>query len=419
MGKSWLMCVLLGALAWGQAQPGTPPPARPSQNPAAGGAGPAAEPDTADSVAKDAAVITITGVCKPQPAAPKAGATAAKTPAAKPKPTECKTVITRAEFEKLEASLSPRVTPQLKKQLASVYPNMLAMAQAAQKEGLDKGPQFEAQMKFARLQILNKTLRDKISADAANVPDTEVEEYYQKNLATYQQFNLDRVFVPRFRRPETEVKLEDKADKDEKLTPEQQKTKAEAKAEQDKAKSSQSEEDEAKLAEALRTRAAAGEDFAKLQKEAYDAAGMKMDAPSINLPKVRRNGLPPSQNLVFDLKEGEVSQVITDTGGHYIYRVKAIEQMPLDDTLKNEIHGMLQGQRQRAGLEKYQSSYTVVTNEEYFGPPTPPGAPGARPGAPPMRMPMNRAPMQGMPGAQPQAQPQTPPPAQPPAAKPN
>jgi hypothetical protein len=146
---------------------------------------------------------------------------------------------------------------------------------------------------------------------------------------------------------------------------------------------------------------------------------MKMDAPSINLPKVRRNGLPPSQNVVFDLKEGEVSQVITDTGGHYIYRVKAIEQMPLDDTLKNEIHGMLQGQRQRAGMEKYQNSYTVVTNEEYFGPPTPPGAPGARPGAPPMRMPPNRTPMQAAPGAQPQAQPQTPPPAQPPAAKPN
>jgi PPIC-type PPIASE domain len=418
MRKSWLMCVLLGTIAWGQAQPGTPPPARPSQAPATSGPqAPAAMPDTSESVAQDAAVLTIKGVCKPQPkpAAAKAGAIPAKAPAAATKPTECKTVITRAEFEKLAASLSPRMTPQLKKQLASVYPNMLAMAQAAQKQGLDKGPQFEAQMRFARLQILNKALRDKISEDAAKISDADVQEYYQQNLASYQQFNLDRVFVPRFRRPETEVKAEEKEDddKDEKLTPEQQKAKAEAKAEQDKAKSSQSEADEAKLAEALHTRAAAGEDFAKLQKEAYDAAGMKMDAPNVNLPKVRRNALPPSQVAVFELKEGEVSQVITDTGGHYIYRVKAIEQMPLDDTLKNEIHGMLQGQRQRTGMEKYQNSYSVVTNEEYFGPPTPPGT---RPGAPPMRMPPNRAPM---PGAQPQAQPQTPPPAQPPAAKPN
>jgi hypothetical protein len=416
MGKSWLMCVLLGTLAWGQAQPGTPSPARPSQNPAAGNGAQAAAaaPDASDSVAQDAAVLTITGVCKPQPrpAAAKAGAAPAKTPAATTKPAECKTVITRAEFEKLAASLSPHMTPQLKKQLSSVYPNMLAMAQAAQKQGLDKSAHFEAQMKFARLQILGKELRDQIMENAAKVPDAEVQEYYQQNLASYQQFNLDRVFVPHFRRPEPEAKSEEKEDKDEKATPEQQKVKAE----QELAKATQTEQDEAKLAESLRTRAAAGEDFAKLQKEAYDAAGMKMDAPTINLPKVRRNTLPPGQVAVFDLKEGEVSQVIADSGGRYIYRVKAIEEMPLDDTLKNEIHGMLQGQRQRAGLEKYQNSYTVVTNEEYFGAPAPAGA---RPGAPPMRMPPNRAPMPAQPGAQPHAQPATPPAAQPPAAQPN
>jgi hypothetical protein len=149
----------------------------------------------------------------------------------------------------------------------------------------------------------------------------------------------------------------------------------------------------------------------KLQKEAYDAAAMKMDAPPINLPKVRRNGLPPGQVAVFDLKEGEVSQVISDPGGHYIYKVKAIVQMPLDDQLKNEIHGMLQGQRQRDEMDKYQKSYTVQTNEEYFGPPAPAG--------PPQRMAPNRAPQTQTPMTHPLAPPQTPTPAQPPAASPN
>ena len=46
-----------------------------------------------------------------------------------------------------------------------------------------------------------------------------------------------------------------------------------------------------KLAETLRARAAAGEDFAKLQKEAFDAAGMKIESPTVNLPNVRRTGL--------------------------------------------------------------------------------------------------------------------------------
>jgi hypothetical protein len=368
----------------------------------------AALPDSAESVPATAAVLTITGVCKPQPrpAAAKAGASAK--PAAKTTPADCKTVVTRAEFEKLVDSISAHPNPQLKRQLATAYPGILAFAQAAQKQGLDKTARFETEMKFARLQILGKELRDQISEKAAKISDEDVDSYYQAHLTTYQEFNVDRVFVPHFRpAAEAKVELKDekegkdaKDDKDAKLTPEQQqKQKADT------------EQEEAKLAESLRTQAAAGEDFAKLQKQAYDAAGMKMDAPPINLPKVRRNGLPPGQATVFDLKEGEVSQVISDPGGHYIYKVKAIVQMPLDDQLKNEIHGMLQGQRQREEMDKYQKSYTVENNEEYFGPPAPAG--------PPQRMPPNRMPQTQSPMTHPLPQPQTPAPAQPPAASPN
>ncbi len=401
------MCVLLGGLAWGQAQQGAPPPGQPGRG--MGRPPAAALPDSAESVPATAAVLTITGVCKPQPrpAAAKAGAPAK--PVAKTAPADCKTVVTRAEFEKLVDSISTHPNPQLKRQLATAYPGILAFAQAAQKQGLDKTARFETEMKFARLQILGKELRDQISEKAAKISDEDVDSYYQAHLTTYQEFNVDRVFVPHFRPAAAEAKpeLKDekegkdaKDEKDAKLTPEQQqKQKADT------------EQEEAKLAESLRTQAAAGEDFAKLQKEAYDAAGMKMDAPPVNLPKVRRNGLPPGQVAVFDLKEGEVSQVISDPGGHYIYKVKAIVQMPLDDQLKNEIHGMLQGQRQREEMDKYQKSYTVQQNEEYFGPPAPAG--------PPQRMPPNRAPQMQAPMAHPQAQPQTPTPAQPPAASPN
>lgn len=401
------MCVLLGGLAWGQTQPGAPPPAAQPGRPNMGAPQAAAAlPDSAASVPADAAVLTITGVCKPQPrpAAAKAGAAPAK-PAAKTAPADCKTVVTRAEFEKLADSISAHPNPQLRRQLASAYPGILAFAQAAQKQGLDKSARFETEMKFARLQILGKELRDQISEKAAKVSDEDVNSYYQAHLAVYQEFNLDRVFVPHFRPPAAEAKLElkdekegkdAKDEKDAKLTPEQQqKQKADT------------EQEEAKLAESLRTQAAAGEDFVKLQKEAYDAAGMKMDAPPINLPKVRRNGLPPGQVAVFDLKEGEVSQVISDPGGHYIYKVKAIVQMPMDDQLKNEIHGMLQGQQQREEMDKYQKSYTVQTNEEYFGPPAPAGPP---PGA---RTLPNRVPRTAPTGAQPQ----TPTPAQPPAGQ--
>ena len=134
MRKSWLMCVLLGTLAWGQAAPGTPPPAQPSEAPA----------DTSAAVPPGAAVITVNGVCPDQSktsatktAAAKPAATA-KAPEVKASAADCKTVITKAEFEKLANAVAPNVTPQLKKQLAGVLPRLIAMSSEAKKQGLER-----------------------------------------------------------------------------------------------------------------------------------------------------------------------------------------------------------------------------------------------------------------------------------------
>src|SRR5258708_4672720 len=135
MRKSWLMCVLLGTLAWGQAAPSAPAPPQPAQAPPA---------DTSAAVPPEAAVITVVGVCPEQskPAAAKGAAakpaTAAKTPSAKTSPADCKTVITKAQFEELAKALIPNVTPQAKKQLAGVLPRFIGMSSEARKRGLDK-----------------------------------------------------------------------------------------------------------------------------------------------------------------------------------------------------------------------------------------------------------------------------------------
>ena len=88
MGKSRLMCVLLGSLAWGQAAPSAPPTPQPQPAPNQ------APADTSASVPAEAAVLTINGVCPPQP---KAAATAAKSAAgAKParnRPTNLRNLI--------------------------------------------------------------------------------------------------------------------------------------------------------------------------------------------------------------------------------------------------------------------------------------------------------------------------------------
>jgi hypothetical protein len=171
------------------------------------------------------------------------------------------------------------------------------------------------------------------------------------------------------------------------------------------------------LADTLRARAAAGEDFTKLQKEAFEAAGTKVENPTVSLPSVRRTGLPPTQAAVFDLKAGEVSQVISDNGGHYVYKVISKEVLPLDDKVKAEIHNKLKSERMKEQMDKYTNSFQAVPNETYFGPPGPSGpmGPGMRQ-APPPHMPH---PQMAPPPTQPQNAPPANPSAQPQAQEPN
>ena len=171
-----------------------------------------------------------------------------------------------------------------------------------------------------------------------------------------------------------------------------------------------------KLAESLRARAAAGEDFAKLQKEAFEAAGMKIESPTVNLPSVRRTGSASGTAAVFDLKPGEVSQVINDSGGHYIYKVNSKSELPLDQAT-DEIHSKLQNDRMREMMDKLNNSFKVETNEAYFGPSPPAGPMGGRRVLVRWRPAEIRPIRRSQPA--PPAQQQTPPPAQPPAQNPN
>jgi hypothetical protein len=372
MRKMWLLCVFLGTLAWGQAQPGTTP-APLSSAPNAAAKPPAAP---AAEVAENAVVLTIKGVC---PAAAPKGA--GKTTAPAKKPADCKTEITRAQFEKIASALQQGPNPlnaQQKRQLANVLTRFMMMSEAAKAKGLDKSERFAVTVKFVKMQILAMELQRTVQEEADKIPPEKIAEYYKSNPEAYEQFSLNRLFIPRYKQAEAVDK--DKAKEPEKLTEEQQKAKEVA----EKAQKEKGEQDLNKLAESLRERAAAGEDVAKLQKEAFDAAGKRVDNPTVNLPKVRRTGLPPAHASVFDLKAGEVSAVISDNEGHYVYKVVSREVLPLDQ-VKDDVHNTLKSQRLKEMMDKYTNSAQVVSNEAYFGPAIPAGLPAGRPGPLQMR----------------------------------
>lgn len=351
-----LLCLLLlGAVAWGQtAKPATTAPASASE---ASQTADAKTPETKSAdpskVPGDAAVITIPGLCN----------TGDKTSP------DCKTVITKADFEALINAVAPTMPVTARRQLATRYAGALVMANEAEKQGLDKGPRFEEMMKVSRIQVLQQELGRSMQEKAEQVPDKDIEDYYNANKAQFEEADLHRLFIPKNKQLDPpKEKLSDEA---------QKKRQADAEAAMKT------------IAEKLRARAAAGEDMDKLQTEAFEAAGLKAKAPNTAMGKIRRTALPPTHASAFDLKPGEVSPLITDTSGYFVYKLTERDTEPLDKA-KEEIHNTLRGQRMQEAMESVQKAAAPTLNEEYFGPEEQGQGAVMGPGGmkPPMRRPM-------------------------------
>ncbi|MGA8152843.1 MAG: peptidyl-prolyl cis-trans isomerase [Terriglobales bacterium] len=340
MTRYAVVCLLLGTLAWGQAAQSNPAPAPEKEN------SPAAEPQPPAELAPDTPVITINGLCE-------------NPPADKSEATNCKTVITRAEFEKLIDAIQPAMPARVRKQFANNYARALAMSEKAEQMGLDKGPTFEEHMRIARIQVLSQAFNKSIQEKAAQISDKEIEDYYQANTAKFEQAELDRIYVPRTHQPPASGTKAGSAAQ----TKDQNDSPAAMKAEADK----------------LHDRAVAGEEPGKLQAEAYQAAGIKAGAPNAGMAKVRRSTLPPNQVLIMDLKPGEVSAVIADQNGYYIYKMKSKEVLSLEQA-REEIKGTLRSERIQEAMKSVQEGATPVLNESYFAPAPPPSLMAPRPG---------------------------------------
>ena len=351
-----LVCLLLASITWAQTPNSTSTPA-PAGKPAAQRSqtgAPAAQP-AAPEVAPDAPVITIQGLCNGSD----------KTA------TDCKTVITRAEFEQLVNTVAPKLPPPARKQFANRYARALIMSTEAEKQGLDKTPRFEQMMRLTRMQLLEQAIGQSVQEKAADIPDKDIEDYYKANQPAYQQYQLIKIYVPRNKEP----------------LPGSPKLSEEAQKKRDEANQAAMK----KLADSIRTRFAAGGDADTLEKEAYTAAHSKMTPPTTKLDHMRRNMLPPSQAPVFDLKPGEVSSVMEDESGFLIFKMVSNDVLPLDK-VHDEIRNVLRSQRIEKGMEAVEKSATSTLNDAYFG------VPGMAP-VPGMKMPM------GMPSSAPAQKP--------------
>jgi hypothetical protein len=336
MRSEYLVCLLLAGLAYGQAaQPAAPPAAGAKAEQSA----PAPDKAPEIKVGADDAVITLKDFCADSTLKGEA----------------CKTAITRAQFEKLAEALQPGMSPAIRRQLATSYSRMLKMSTVAEKRGLDKDPRFDEMMSYARMQILSQALSQALQEDSGKVSDADIEDYYKKNEANYEQATFARIFVPRskqFVNPVTASKPGAKAGTTAPPPP----TEAQKKAAEEAMK---------KVAADIHARAAAGEDPDKLQKDAFIAAGLPNNSTNTKMERVRRTTLPAGHQAIMDLKPGEVSELISDpNSAYYIYKMISKETLTLE-TVKPEIRNVISSQRYRDGMQGFQGN--VELNDAYFG----------------------------------------------------
>ncbi|MGA8538820.1 MAG: peptidylprolyl isomerase, partial [Terriglobales bacterium] len=269
----------------------------------------------------------------------------------------CKTVITRAQFEKITDAVQPNMASPMRRNIANQYPSMLRMAAEAEKRGLDKGPMFDEKMALARLQVLAQEMRRALQEDSGKVSDADIESYYKKNEASYEEATFVRIFIPHTKQIVNPIATPKAGTKSAATTtPPPAPTDAQKKAAEEAMK---------QVATDIHARAVKGEDPDKLQKEAFVAAGLPNNATNTKMEKVRRAALPPNHQAAWELKPGEVSEVISDpSGAYYVYEMVSKETLPLD-SVKTDIRTQISAQRYRESMQSFQGS--VDLNDAYFG----------------------------------------------------
>ncbi|HEY1262176.1 MAG TPA: peptidylprolyl isomerase [Terriglobales bacterium] len=288
-------------------------------------------------VAPDAAVVTLAGVCDHTQKTGKAEA--------------CKTVVTRAQMDALVEILVPNATQEIRAQFAVNYARMLAAAEIAERHDLEKDPsvvkEIETREKLARMQALSSHLFRSLQQQANSVPQAQVLSYYQAHAVNFEQGEVLRLTLPKSAPTGSGTPLDPSA--------------VQARA------------------EALRTRAAAGEDFEKLQAEAYKDLDISGKPPLTRLSLNGRGSLPPEQAKVFDLQPGGLTEVIDSHGSLVILKLVSKSLVPIEK-VQQQIGSVLQRERMQDELRLAAGDVKADFNLAYLQTSTAPElfpAPGA------------------------------------------
>lgn len=281
------------------------------------------------------AVITIHGLCSSGPAGESTES--------------CTTVVTKKQFDALVDALNALGPPLLQAQrrgVAEAYATTLRNYEAAKKAGIEKDPRYPEVVHIAQMRAMGDMYNALLQQKAKLVSPQEIQDYYNANLPKFEELTMRRVTLPRYNTANL---------KDEEFA---------AKAR--------------KLAGEMHDRAAKGEDLDLVQKDVFNALGVK-DPPSTHMAVVRRGIYAPDQEKqLFDLKPREVTAIFEQPSAFIVFKLEGRETPSLEKS-KDEIVRALQQQHMEKLEQARDKSVQVDYNEQYLGPAPPsPRMPGSQ-----------------------------------------
>ena len=305
-------------------------------------------PAFVSNLAPDAPVVTIDGVCSTAPwsiatpiTATNPGSANSSSQVSTTDPNTCKLTITRAEFEKLSAVLAPTLPPTSAIQVARVYSDLLVSALKGHEAGVDKDPHFDDILKFTYVQVVARAMTQRIEKQANEAAEAEIDKYYKEHSREFEQVQLLQISIPKHK-----LRLDDSPPPP---------SAAELAAEEAAMKTE---------ADQIHRRAVAGEEFDKLQDEAYTVAGNADAAPNPDAGAVTRSEVGQFQDLIFSLEPGKVSDLVSGPEAWHIFQVSSKMMMP-----REEARAWMAGRKMKAETEAMKKSAKAHFNSAYFNNP--------------------------------------------------
>ncbi|HVR44576.1 MAG TPA: peptidylprolyl isomerase [Thermoanaerobaculia bacterium] len=275
----------------------------------------------------------------------------AETPAASADPVIMKagsTEIRKSEFEHalsaLPAEYQAFASGPGKRQFAEDYLRLRMLADVAQKEGLDKDPKVQSQLKLLRENTLANAQIERMRA-SVQLSDAELRKAYEERKETLERARARHILIAFEGSPAAPAEgvLSEEA--------------ARAKAEE------------------IRTKIAGGADFAELAKtESHDTGS---GASGGDLGEFGRGQMVPEfEQAVFGTEPGRLAPVVRTQFGYHVIEVRERTTMPLEK-VRTQLEEQIRQEKLETLIEAMQGAANSSFSEDYFGsvpPPTP--APG-------------------------------------------